>query len=191
MRALSIWLLLAAAPVAARADFALALGLDLAHSPSAGMFAAGDVVPSAHLVPQLAVDRGLSAFALGAQRGSLTEGMRPGERQVLAFVLGVIPGFGLGHIIAGSADWPIWLIVDVVLFVFVGFGFWWGSPWWHGAEGVGVLLFLVERFFEGYFAYRAAGGRPVASLDAIPESGALASSAPVPARLHGFALAVF
>ncbi len=187
MRAFSIWLLLAAAPAAARADFALALGLDLTPSPSAGLFAAGDVVPSVHLVPQLAVDRGFSALALGTQRGSLTEGMRPGERQALAFVLGIIPGFGLGHVIAGSPDWPIWLAVDVVLFVFVGFVFWWGP----GPDGLGVLLFLVERFFEGYFAYRAAGGRPIASLDAIPEGGALASAAPVPARLHGFALAVF
>ncbi len=189
MRALSTCLLLIAVPAAARADFRLSLGLDLPPSPSAGLLASNDVAaPSAHLVPELAVDHGLPLLAQGA-RGSLTGGMTSGERQALAFVLGIIPGFGLGHVVAGSPNWPIWLIVDVVLFVFVGFGFWWG-PWWHGAEGVGVLIFLVERIFEGYFAYRAAGGRPIAS-GATPEGGALASSAPAPLRLHGFALAAF
>jgi hypothetical protein len=188
MRALMIFCLLVAAPATAQADLALSLGGDRFPWPAAHLLGPDDDQgPSLHLIPQLSLDGGLAVMTQGAGRGTLTEGMAPGERQALAFVLGVIPGFGLGHVVAGSHDWPIWLVVDVVLFVVVGFGFWWG-PWWHGAEAVGVLLFLVERGFEGYFAYRAAGGRPIAR-DALPENRALASLATVPERPSGLAIA--
>ncbi len=191
MRTLWVSLLIVTAPVATRADLVPSLELGAPHLPSASLLGpAGDRAPSAHLLTGLAVDRDLPLLAEGAQEGTVLGGMTRGERQALAFVLGIIPGFGLGHVVAGSSAWPIWLIVDLVLFVFVGFGFWF-SPWWHGAEGFGVLIFLVERICEGYFAYRAAGGRPIASLDAVPESRALASAAPAPVRMQGFALAVF
>ncbi len=187
----SLIILAAAAPVEARAELVLSLQNGAPHLPSASLLEPeGARAPSARLLSALAIDRNLPLLAEGAEEGTLTSGLSRGERQALAFVLGIIPGFGLGHVIAGSNAWPVWLIIDLVLFVFVGFGFWF-NPWWHGAEGFGVLIFLVERFFEGYFAYRAAGGRPIASLDAVPETSALASAAPAPVRMQGLALATF
>jgi hypothetical protein len=77
----------------------------------------------------------------------------------LSLILGIIPGFGLGHLIAGSPRWTTWLIVDVVLL----------AIWVIGSEveplnesPLDTLFFVaivVERVFEGIDAFQAAGGR--------------------------------
>ncbi len=173
MRALVLSILLSAAPVAARAGYQLSLPIfDGAHAPSADLLAQADPARAGRLVPRLALD-GEPAFGLdlGGGAGQVTRG----ERQVLALILGIIPGFGIGHVVAGSPTWILWLVIDVALLVLVGWGFWWGPIWWGGGlGGLGAAIFVVERILEGYFAYRAAGGRPIASLP--PEAPGLATA---------------
>ncbi len=179
MRALVLSILLSALPAAARAVPRLSLPVfDGDRPPSASLLGEAAPAPAGHLVGRLALD-GEPGWAIddGGGAGRMTRG----EREVLAFILGVIPGFGIGHVVAGSPAWILWLVVDVIIFVFVGWGFWWGPYWWGGGlAGLGAAIFIVERLLEGYFAYRAAGGRPIASLP--PEAPGLAT---VPA-LRGF-----
>ena len=170
MRALVLSIFLSAAPVAARAGYQLALPIfDGAHAPSAGLLGSSASAPAPRLLPRLALD-GELAWAAGEGSGA---GMTRGERQVLALILGIIPGFGIGHAVAGSPAWILWLVVDIILLVVLGFGFWWGPYWWGGGlGGLGAAIFVVERVLEGYFAYRAAGGRAIAAL--LPEAPGLA-----------------
>jgi hypothetical protein len=76
---------------------------------------------------------------------------------VLALVLGIIPGFGIGHLVAGSSRWVTWLVVDIVI-AFVAWGPFWYWPARPGFFPFLNLLVLVERIFEGISAYEAAGG---------------------------------
>ncbi|MHB1844649.1 MAG: hypothetical protein ACYCWW_07430 [Deltaproteobacteria bacterium] len=92
----------------------------------------------------------------------------PDTNALLAFLLGLIPGFGLGHfLIAGdSAGGTQWLIIDiiflVVLIVLDSFIFY--GP----LEIFGLLAdlgWLIEHIFQGLSAYHAAGGRKVVWRD--------------------------
>jgi hypothetical protein len=104
-------------------------------------------------VPDLPVrDLPVLAARHGGGGGVRTE---PG----LCLVLGIIPGFGLGHALAGSPQWVIWLIADIVIFALWPGGFFLYD---HGsAYNFLGLLVLVERVFEGISAFQAAGGGPV------------------------------
>jgi hypothetical protein len=76
-------------------------------------------------------------------------------KAILALILGIIPGFGVGHIVADHPGWTTWLIIDIVIVVV------WVLAWQLGGP-MGLLSFIVtvvERAFEGYFAYSAAMGR--------------------------------
>jgi hypothetical protein len=138
------------APAAARADFTLRL--ERFEAPAA---------PAAlHLdVPSLEVDGHPELSLLAADRG---RGSGRGARvePAISLILGIIPGFGLGHLLAGSEQWVIWLIADIVIFAVWPGGFFFFDG--HGA-GYGLLglLVLVERIFEGISAYQAAGGGPI------------------------------
>ncbi len=105
--------------------------------------------------------------------GSGSGGGRP--EPVLALVLGIIPGFGLGHLYAGArGEATTWLIIDLAL---LG-----GSIviWAVAGYPLGALIWIawvVERGFEGYFAFQAAGGSRRAAA-AEPDAGALASLDP-------------
>ncbi len=81
-----------------------------------------------------------------------------GPIAALAFVLGVIPGFGIGHLVAGSIGGFIaWLIIDVVVGVllfyvfpvllFPAFAYIWT---------IDIVVLVIERLIEGYSAYRTA-----------------------------------
>lgn len=147
-----------AAPAGASTD---APELRLALSgPSAGM---ERVQPS--LVGTLALDPELTGSGAGSGR----------PEPVLALVLGIIPGFGLGHFYAGaSGQATTWLIIDLAL---LG-----GSIiiWSVSGDPLDALIWIawiVERGFEGYFAFQAAGGSRRASA-ADPSRGALASLDP-------------
>jgi hypothetical protein len=147
MRPILLALALVAVPAAARADLALRLELfDGAARPA----------HRAHLdVPPLTV-RGLPVLALdeGGGAGARHRRVEP----AIALILGIIPGFGIGHLVAGSDQWPIWLIVDIVIFVVWPGGFFFTGDRAYSFLG---LLVLVERVFEGISAYQAAGGGPV------------------------------
>ena len=105
--------------------------------------------------------------------GSGSGGQRP--EPVLALVLGIIPGFGLGHLYAGAKkEFTTWLLIDLVL---LG-----GSIliWTLAGDPAGELVWIawiVERGFEGYFAFKAAGGSTSAAAPA-PQAGVLASLDP-------------
>jgi len=80
----------------------------------------------------------------------------PGSKRVLAFILGFLPGFGIGHAIAGDKQgFVLFLIVDIVVTA-VAIVLTALAP-----EPVGALLWVAwvgEHVFEGYEAYVAAGG---------------------------------
>ena len=153
MRSTLIALLVAlgAAPAGARAD--LTLRLAAFDGPAAP-------APPQHLeLPALAVD-GMTAPAFALDEGG-GAGRRGGHRAdpAVSLILGIIPGFGIGHLIAGSQQWIYWLIADILIFAVWPGGFFYFD---HGsAYPLLGLLVLVERIVEGISAFQAAGGGPV------------------------------
>jgi hypothetical protein len=112
--------------------------------------------------------------------------------EVLAFVLGVIPGFGIGHLVGGSIwGFVTWLCVDIV----IGIIFFWilpiiVFPAFQYMYTIGVIAVVIERIFEGYSAFRAAywnyGVSPM-SDSGMPHdehSGMAVNAAPNVASLH-------
>jgi hypothetical protein len=97
-----------------------------------------------------------------------------GADPAISLLLGIIPGFGMGHLIANSPRWTTWLVVDVILLAV-----WVITPYTN--EPFGALVFVgsvVERVFEGIDAFRSAGGRGLA--DAGPPPGSLLALAARP-----------
>ncbi len=167
MRTLLLASLLLAVPLAARADRSQGLRLS-APALSLGAPAAGLGVPELELGTFTVSD-----FSAGRGSAAPRQRMEP----ALCLVLGIIPGFGIGHLLAGSDRWVTWLVVDIAIaLLFWGpFWYWPDHPRYFPALNV---LVLVERIFEGIFAYEAAGGGRVFRMD-----GRLASAPPSPAQL--------
>jgi hypothetical protein len=167
MRPLSLALLVAAAaavPLRASADLRLASRvLDGSDRPAPGTSG-----PSARLeVPSLHVDGDASGPEALAGGGA---GGKAHADPVVALILGFFPGLGLGHLVAGSPNWVIWLVVDLVLYVVV-FGFF-DEPF-----GVlGAVVWLAVHVFQAIDAYRAAGGKSLGALS--PSGGLVARAAP-------------
>jgi len=141
MRATLFALCLLVLPVPARAEPNLSLGV-----------LEGRESPRPHLeVPELSLD--LGSAELSVTRGDSSEGPRiePG----LAFILGIVPGFGVGHYFARAPQWTVWLIADIVIFVVWPGGFIFTDSQGYTLAG---LLVLAERIFEGVSAYQSAGG---------------------------------
>jgi hypothetical protein len=170
----SLVVLLLAPPLAARAG--LDPGLTLLGAPSAHL-------PAARLdVPALALATPafrLAPLAEGA--GGMT-----GDRQldqVLSLVLGIVPGFGIGHLVAGSPRWITWLAVDVAILAA------WVAVAAVDPRGpIDALVFVAvvaERLIEGYDAFREAGGRFVVDAAGPPPARAFAR----PVRDPGLGLA--
>ena len=87
-------------------------------------------------------------------------GLRSDERAVVALLLGLIVGFGTGHLIAGDRDgFLLFLIVDVAIIV--------AGALLHAAVGHGIfwgLGLLVSHIIQGITAYEAASGRRLVEL---------------------------
>ncbi len=154
-------LLAAAAPTVARAD--PSLRLEIFDGGGARPASAAVEVPSLRL-EGLAVDQG------GGAGGARVE-------PVVCLILGIFPGFGLGHYLAGSSQWTTWLVIDIALLA--------------AAIVVSVLdvpvltalawiAWIVEHVFQGIDAYQKAGGRLSAADAPAPESLALAPAPPGP-----------
>ncbi|RMG11824.1 MAG: hypothetical protein D6729_17500 [Deltaproteobacteria bacterium] len=105
---------------------------------------------------------------------------------VVALLLGIFPGFGLGHFVAGDdAGFSLWLVVDIVLLaaiVVVGevvFGF----------GGLGLLralawvAWLGVHVVQGLDAYAAAGGRRVLRAAAPGAPDRVTGDVPAPSPL--------
>ncbi len=141
--------LMLAAPALARADLRLV----------SSVFDGGAPAAPAHLdLPQLRLDADAS-LVIDDGGGAGHHRYRSGVEPVLALILGIIPGFGLGHLIAESPRFVMWLVIDVVLLAVGGFGFW--GPHYldpYPLGGVFGLLVLVERVIEGIDAFHQAGG---------------------------------
>lgn len=131
----------------------------------------------------------------------------------LAFVLGLVPGFGLGHFaIAHDSPGGIrWLIIDaiflaiwIVLDVAVSAAYpatWvccdpYGRPYYTGGGwGLWWLLFdlflpvgwIVEHVFQGLSAYRAASGRNLFGESRPPASAGTLAVEPVRSSPNLFA----
>lgn len=105
-----------------------------------------------------------------------------GAIAALAFVLGVIPGFGIGHLVSGAVGAFIgWLIIDLVVgailfwllpvVLFPNVGYMWT---------VSIIIQVVERLIEGYAAFRVAEYRESFVENAVPPAGAAPALAAVP-----------
>lgn len=77
-------------------------------------------------------------------------------RAVLALVLGLLVGFGIGHLVARDrGGFILFLVVDIVIiavssvFHFATRGFFWG---------IGGLALLISHIIQGLDAYASAGG---------------------------------
>jgi len=140
---------LGAAPAGARADLTLRLG---------AFDGPADPAPRPHLeLPALALD-GMTApaFVLDEGGGAGRRGHRADP--AVSLILGIIPGFGIGHLIAGAQQWIYWLIADILIFAVWPGGFFYFNG--SGYPFLGLLV-LVERIVEGISAFQAAGGGPV------------------------------
>jgi hypothetical protein len=152
-------------PAEARADLQL-------HLPQFEQ-GASTAAPGDGLVGDLKVDPDLGGGAGRRGAGDV--------KDVLALILGIIPGFGLGHVIADSHVWTTWLIIDVVILVV----FWVALPWywtdwdgpyyrrwgwgWYPWSGLFNLLILVERILEGIDAFKRARGSSLFNTGPGPE----------------------
>jgi hypothetical protein len=91
--------------------------------------------------------------------GSSGGGISSGGRQVLALLLGLLVGFGTGHLVAKNREgFILFLIVDIViivasnvleLVVLRGGGLLWG---------IGGLALLISHIIQGLDAYALSGG---------------------------------
>ncbi len=78
-------------------------------------------------------------------------------RQILALLIGLVVGFGIGHLIARDRDgFLLFLIVDIALVgVIVILG--WLSPFWY----LGALGLFASHIIQGLDAYAEAGGERI------------------------------
>ncbi len=153
-------LLVAGAPAGARAELTLRLAV-LGDGPSRR-------APAAQLdVPELSVG-GLAALRADDGAGARGTTAEP----ALALVLGIIPGFGIGHLVANSPRWTTWLVADLLIVAV-----WVVGSALDAGSTLGTLFLvavIVERVFEGIDAFRAAGGRFAMRDGAGPPAWALA-----------------
>lgn len=89
-------------------------------------------------------------------------GVSNDNRQLLSLLLGLLIGFGVGHLIAGSRDgFVLWLIIDIAVIaavsVLVAFL---PNPIGYLAS----IAFLAERIIQGIDAYQHAGGGKLIQL---------------------------
>lgn len=87
-------------------------------------------------------------------------GLRSGTRPLVALLLGLIIGFGTGHLFAGDQDgFVLFLIVDVAIIVL--------GAMLHAAVGHGFFFglgLLVSHIIQGIDAYQTAGGSRIVEL---------------------------
>ncbi len=106
--------------------------------------------------PPLRLTDGLRFEREGLRELDHGGGVSRDVRKILALILGFVPGFGLGHLIAGDTDgFVLFLVIDVALYVLWGVG--WGlfSPFRY----IGGAVWLVVHLIQALDAYGSAGGQ--------------------------------
>ena len=87
-------------------------------------------------------------------------GLRSDTKPLVALLLGLILGFGTGHLVAGDQDgFVLFLVVDIAIIV--------AGALLHVAVGHGVLWglgLLVSHIIQGIDAYQTAGGGRIVEL---------------------------
>ncbi len=132
-----------------KASFLGGLELDASWRPSAfEPLRLTDGIRLASAETPLALDRG----------GGLDSDLR----QILALILGFVPGFGLGHLIARDKDgFILFLIIDIALYVLWGvFGGIYHGWFW----GIGGVVWLVVHIIQALDAYGEAGGPRIVEI---------------------------
>lgn len=90
-------------------------------------------------------------------------GISASDRPILALVLGLLVGFGLGHLVAKDrSGFVLFLIIDLAIIV-VSTVFFWG-PWIHGGWGFGFLFLFISHVIQGLDAWGKAGGERIIQL---------------------------
>ncbi len=107
--------------------------------------------PPLRLTDALRFDRSDLPLALD-QGGGLSGDLK----QILALILGFIPGFGLGHLVAGDKDgFILFLVIDLALYIgWVVIGSVLHGPFW----GLPGIVWLVVHVIQAIDAYGSAGG---------------------------------
>jgi hypothetical protein len=117
-------------------------------------------------------------------------GVSSDVRQILALILGFVPGFGIGHLVAHDRDgFILFLIVDIALYALwgaLGFGFTHGWVW-----GIGGVIWLVVHIIQALDAFSEAGGGSLVELNreqALPiaSSGGSGEGLPITTRVLQF-----
>jgi hypothetical protein len=119
------------------------LSLAASPGPSATLLGTQASSTGPHLVGALRAD---DAFAGGGDGKQAPD-------PVVALILGIIPGFGLGHWYAGDPNFITWTIVDAIFLV--------GAIIITVAVDLGALVWiawLAEHGVQGYLAHQYASG---------------------------------
>lgn len=115
------------------------------------------LAPPLRLLDGLRFDRaGLAPLDTGG-------GVDSEVRQILALILGFIPGFGLGHLIARDRDgFILFLVIDLAIYVAWG---WVGWGFWEPFRFLGGVVWLVVHIFQALDAHASAGGARLIQLN--------------------------
>jgi hypothetical protein len=184
MNARALWLVLAvASPVLAFPANKVVQGPRLLEAADSYL---GLVTPSAapaqevHLLDnlQLSHDASLPVPVPQDDGGGAGSAVRSDMLPILALVVSLLVGFGIGHLIVRDQNgFVLWLLVDVIIIaatsVLHGFGF-----WYLGYGGVGSLLLLVSHVIQALDVYAKGGGGKLVEM--ARERSILVSSAARP-----------
>lgn len=166
MNARALWLILVvAAPALALPSGKVVRTLHLLDASDSylGLVAAPEASPEADapsLVGTLKLSQGLplpapSPLDDGGGAGTVRSDLTP----VLALLVSLIVGFGLGHLVIRDRDsFVLWLIVDIVICVASGVLHAVTPFWFLGFYGIGSLLLLVSHIIQALDVYPKAGG---------------------------------
>jgi hypothetical protein len=85
-------------------------------------------------------------------------GVDSGTRQILALLLGLLVGFGTGHLIAQDRNgFVLWLIVDIAIILATA-----GLGYFVAPFGlIGGIALILSHVFQGLDAYGRAGGEKI------------------------------
>jgi hypothetical protein len=112
--------------------------------------------------PALRIGDGVRFGLEGAPALDQGGGVSSEIRQILALILGFVPGFGLGHLIARDRDgFILFLVIDIVLYVVWG-AVWGGLRW--GLGWLGGIVWLVVHIIQALDAYAEAGGERIVGV---------------------------